>query len=378
MNKFLTIALSVVFAFSINVISVRAESSGEGFHDEIDFAEAVYDENGKLILDASELIPDEALLSQPRDVEMPLSRSNWNMVTKNLSNRTLSFFYFDESTMTSTPTRSLGAQSNVKTYTDEFGNVSLYTEPYIPADSSTGIAPRGIIGEDDRVKVDNPAQWPYRATGYIRITYKNVLNTVTGTYDTLNYRGTAFLEGPNLMVSAGHCMYGDVTNRDEYQDNLFNPRFPDEITYYPAKNGSQNPYGSIAVTEIHLEKSYYTDCEKDWGCCTLATNIGNSTGWYGKISNYYSYGKQVNTWGYPGTKNYEMWKASGTLIAFESNGIYYRYNMDTEGGQSGSPVSVDLDRGSYICGIHTYSTGSYNGGPRIDGFMFAYLNSFVV
>lgn len=378
MKKLLMVMLSFVFTMSLNVVPAHADSINDELGGEIDFAEAIYDENGGRILDASELIPDEELLSQPHDVDLPLARADWNMVTKNLSTGTLSFFYFDQSTMTSTSTRASSAQSNVKTYVDEFGNISLYTEPYIPADASVSAGARGIIGEDERTKVDDPTQWPYRATGYLRMTYRNVLNTVTGNYVTRTYRGTAFLEGPNLMVSAGHCLYGDVTNDGDYQDNLFNPRFPDEITYYPARNGNQTPYGSVAVTEIHLEKSYYTNCEKDWGCCTLATNIGNSTGWYGKISNYYVSGKEVNTWGYPGTKGYEMWKATGTLTAFESNGIYYRYNMDTEGGQSGSPVRVDLDTGSYVCGIHTYSTGSYNGGPRIDSFMFAYLNSFVV
>ena len=115
MKKLLMVMLSFVFTMSLNVVPVHADSINDELGGEIDFAEAIYDENGGRILDASELIPDEELLSQPHDVDLPLARADWNMVTKNLSTGTLSFFYFDQSTMTSTSTRASSSQSNVKT-----------------------------------------------------------------------------------------------------------------------------------------------------------------------------------------------------------------------------------------------------------------------
>ncbi len=371
MKKLLIVMVGLVFAFSSNIIPTQAISIDNHLEPETDITEIIYNEN--ILLDASTLIPDENLLSQPREIELPTARAEWNMVKKNLNTGTLNFFYFDE-TSTSSNTRTTSSNSYVKTYADSFGNVSLYTDPYIPSSVQNNPTTRTIIGTDERTKVENPSQWPYSATGYILTTFNNVLNASTGNYVTLNYIGSAFLEGPNLMVTAGHCLFGDVTNDGDFQDNLFNPRFPDRIRFYPAKNGSSTPFGYVEVTEIHLEKSYYTNSENDWGCCLLASNIGNSTGWYGKISNYYVYGKQVSTWGYPGDKNGEMWKATGTLIGYESNTNNYRYNMDTVSGQSGSPVYVSLDTGDYVCGIHTYSNTSYNGGARIDSFMFAYLN----
>ena len=66
--------------------------------------------------------------------------------------------------------------------------------------------------------------------------------------------GTGFLEGPDLLVTAGHCLYGDVTNSGDYEDHINNPRFADEIYYYPARNGNVDPYGGVKIRTLHILK----------------------------------------------------------------------------------------------------------------------------
>lgn len=368
--------------------------------------------NGKEALDSSVLTPTSKNLSNPKVLLAEPKSSNWNMMSKSLSDGTIDFFYFDENNYSyrqfayDDSSSALSESASIKqkqvanndklveclkpeTIQNNDGSISLYTPGFVPDSSNFDLSNDtaelttfSVIGTDDRLKISNTNVHPYRTTGQIVMTYENVLNNKTGQYETLSYIGTGFLEGPDLLVTAGHCLYSDVTvtsnGDDSREDYLNNPRFPDSIYYYPAKNGSVNPYGGIKVNRIYLEDNYYLNTEKDWGCCKLSEPIGNKTGWLGKISNFYEQNYPLISFGYPGSKNGYMYQSSGIMTQFEDNGWYYRTTLDTEGGQSGSPYRVNVNNGDYVCGIHTYSVGnSYTGGIRIDGFMFAFMNSFV-
>ena len=91
--------------------------------------------------------------------------------------------------------------------------------------------------------------------------YDNVYNNATKTYRTLTYIGTGFMEGPDLLVTAGHCVYGYVTNEGDYQDNVNNPRFPNRIRVYAAANGYSDINSAYvyfaSVDEINIQKQYY-------------------------------------------------------------------------------------------------------------------------
>ena len=400
MRKLIAFLLSIICIASFNVVTVKADSF---VVDANNFVTLNTQDNDKRIeeVDVSKLIPSESILSQPHDILIPGTKTEWNMVTKFLSSENLRFFNFDEETMISTTVSTMtkngqtlvlndtfqsatlnsvgGSLDDVKTYVNRDGNISLYTESYLPNDE---IPSKSVVGGyDGRQEISNPNQHPYRMTGYLSIKYNNV-PTQSGATKNRSFRGTAFLEGPNLIVTAGHCLYADVTNEDEYQDNKFNPTFPDEVIFYPAKNGVTNPYGGISITEIHIDESYYTNCNtsNDWGACTLESNIGNTVGWNGKISCYYEQNHDATIWGYPlevnGQTQYSMWQDTDKLTALEDGEL--NYLIDASGGQSGAPIVVNLDSGSYVCGIHTYGSGtSYNIGTQINNFMFSFLQSFV-
>lgn len=321
-----------------------------------------------------------------QEVSQSSSYSTANMVNYDVETGTTSFVYFNQNSYpmrTSSNVQSLNYSVEPTNLLDDSDETILTSEGYIPDDASYSISTNSILGTDDRVQVTNPSAWPYRGTCRLYMEYDNVYNTITKKYVKLAYIGTGFMEGPNLLVTAGHCAYSDVTSDGEYQDNIDNPRFPNRIEVYAGANGyadtnsSSYPYFAT-VTKINIQKEYYENptFDYDWAACELNWNLGNATGFYWKISNWYVDGSDIYSYGYPGDKPATMWETHGQMV--NQSNLRYEYNFDTTGGQSGSPVFMTTDDGAtYVCGIHTSGGSVTNGGTKINSFIFHYLNSFV-
>jgi V8-like Glu-specific endopeptidase len=287
---------------------------------------------------------------------------NVNMVNYEISSKTISYEAFDENNYQCRSKEQI-SESSIDNFNIE----------------------RKVHGSDGRTIVENPKEHPYLPCAKIRIFYDGIYDPTTKTNITLVFGGTAFLEGPNLAVSAGHCVYQDVTT-DEYDDKKDNPRFPDRIEFYfgcesvsDIQKGSNYEYYAEAKT-VNIEYEYYSNREKsvhDWTAISLDRDIGNATGWYGKISNFTTNSYSIYTWGYPGDKKYgTLWESQGTITG--NTKYEYHHNMDTYSGQSGSPIFMDTSEGyTYVCGIHTSGESSYNSGTIINSLIFSYLNSFV-
>lgn len=415
-----TLLLISFFSFSSGISTISSFRTTSEMPEE----RSIKKVNQNCIIDGVEVLDSASLIHEKQNLDIEFAQvptssdTNWNMVSKNLLTGTLDFFFFDEnhysirqfaydSSATSSaslisPESKTSIDTSAKSEIDyekvnktDKSIVDLkMAEGFSPSMSggnlssnkNLSIMPAGIIGEDNRTAVDDTTISPYCKTGLLISKY-NVLNVQTGAIDTLYYRATGFLEGPDLLVTAGHSVYGDVTSGNvKYEDNIFNPRFPDEVLFYPARNGNEKPYGGIKIERVYLEKNYYQKTEKDWACCKLSTKIGNQIGWNGKISNFYVENYSFKTMGYPNIDNYKMYESTAKMTYFESNenGYYYRTDLDADHGQSGSPYIINRNGHQYVCGIHTYSAiypdsgkTAYTGGIRIDGFMFAFMNSFV-
>lgn len=319
-----------------------------------------------------------------------VSYSNANMVNYNLNSGVTTFENFDPDSY-SMKGQSETISLTTETETTKISNLNisecdsiLTSEAYVPDDAEVdySISPNTIIGTDDRVQVTNPENWPYRATCKLYMEFDNVYNYATKNYDTITTVGTGFLEGPNLLVTAGHCTYGDITNDGVYQDNITNPRFPNRIRVYAGANGDSDIDESYVyyatVSTINIQKEYYENptFDYDWAACQLNWNLGNITGYYGKIGNWYVQDADVYSYGYPGDKGNTMWEEHGKTVS--QTELRFDYDFDAVGGQSGSPVFMTADDGStYVCNILTASGANSNGGTKINSFIFHYLNSFV-
>ncbi len=317
-----------------------------------------------------------------------------NMVNRNLITGTTGFESFNiysynkrsPISATSDNLASLGNNlpNNSEQAIKEEENVQ-YTEGYTPKIDSARmdflqneyghVSPESIIEIDERTQVTTPKSFPYRATALIEMIYKNVLKN-DGKYHTLIYGGTAFMAASNLAITAGHCVYDDVTD-----DGIDNPRFVDEIVFYFGINGKSeknNNYIFYAFgVAANIEYSYYVsrDSNHDWAAVELNQSIGNLIGWYGFIRMSSLEGAEIKSHGYPLDKpDATMWETTGTIF-LESDYTCFN-NLDTASGQSGSAYLMSRDDDEYVCAIHTTGSSYFNCGIKISDLILNYIGSF--
>jgi glutamyl endopeptidase len=216
-----------------------------------------------------------------------------------------------------------------------------------------------IIGTDDRVRVSNASEYPWRCICSLLITAS------TGA----QYLGTAWLVGPRLLLTAGHCVYMS----DE-------GGWVREIEVIPGRDADQRPFGSAMARDFRSVTGWTQDGDSnyDYGAILLPedSKYGEQLGWFGYASRGDDYlrGITVNLSGYPGDGgpahvDGTQWFDTRTIEEVQERQI--TYVADTYGGQSGAPVWETTSDGSrYGVAVHTFGTAVHNGGTRITGDVF--------
>lgn len=230
------------------------------------------------------------------------------------------------------------------------------------------ISPYSIIGEDDRIIVENTKKYPYRCIGKLEIRYPN-----SSTYTV----GTGFLVGDSIVLTAAHCVYS--TKEIE------------SITFIPAKNGSTNPYGKFKATKKHVFTKYKdavasgdiaTQMKYDFALIELNSPIGSSIGYmnlggYGTPYNAnWLNGRNVIIAGYPGNKGSKLYRDKAPILSFSDDKYRMYYAIDTEGGQSGSPIIKYVDGAYYAVGIHTNGGSTQNSGRYVSKGIYNLVNKY--
>lgn len=219
-----------------------------------------------------------------------------------------------------------------------------------------------IIGADNRIRVSSPSSsFPERAICRI-VTYWDRNND--GVIDNTVGIATGFLEGPSAVVSNGHVVYDhDLGKWCEYA----------EVTF--AQNGANSaPYGTQTSTTIHTSVAWIEngDLGQDWSIIEVDDDIGNRTGWFGKMwTSGTLNGTSVKLTGYPGDKPQTMWTSSGKINTTYNDRV--QYDCDMVGGQSGSPV---YNSDAQVLAINSVETSSYNQGVRITEWLYNFLEEF--
>lgn len=237
--------------------------------------------------------------------------------------------------------------------------------PIVSADYAIGgLDPDSIIPPDDsRVKV-NPNNYPYSAVLMLR------LGRDTDGDGSINVwsRGTGFLEGNDVMVTAGHCFWSTTdgwVDECRIYSKQNNPT-PNTTYYYP---------GSWLCSTAYAN-STSSDSNYDWCVVTLQNNLGGTNGWFGRKigEDNPTYGVTISGYPYSEGKAGYQYKADGLISS--STTYKYSYTIDTEGGQSGSPI---YDSSNDVIGVHTSTTtGTMNHGVRItSGLYDIILNKYL-
>ncbi|MER9067726.1 serine protease [Mesorhizobium sp. M0902] len=213
-----------------------------------------------------------------------------------------------------------------------------------------------ILGSDDRVRVTNNQLYPWRCICSLLITAN------TGA----QYVGTGWLVGPRLLLTAGHCVYMS----DE-------GGWVSQIEVAPGRDADNRPFGTVVATDMRSVTGWTRDgnSDFDYGAIILPADkrLGDQLGWFGYANRPDDYLRNVtlNLSGYPGDGgpahvDGTQWFHSRTVKdVFEKQ---LTYEIDTYGGQSGSPVWEMTSEGyRYGVAIHTFGTSVNNGGTRITG-----------
>lgn len=223
-----------------------------------------------------------------------------------------------------------------------------------------------ILGRDDRVRVTNTQDYPYRCICSLLITAQN------GSM----YVGTGWLVGPRLVLTAGHCVY----MADE-------GGWASQIEVIPGRDGTERPFGSVVATDLRSVTGWTVDGNRDfdYGAILLpeGRRYGDELGWFGyavRMDDYFQ-GIDLNLAGYPGdggptANDGTMWQDHRRVK--EVNERQITYEIDTYGGQSGSPVWEMIANGDRMgLAIHTWGTSTSNGATRITSDVFDNIVTWV-
>lgn len=219
-----------------------------------------------------------------------------------------------------------------------------------------GPSPLSIIGPDDRQRIqDTTASVMGRST--VMLTYVNSSGQP-------RHYCSGFMYGPDLVVTAGHCVYDQ--DRDLWYNTAWN------VVVWPGRNGSEKPYGSCRAQKGYVADNWMSGREDyDFGAFRIDCNVGNQTGWMGL---YAASAAELNDQpltirGYPHDKAYgTQWWDTDYIGNVNPRRVFY--NVDTYGGQSGSPAyNQNIGNCNSVCvlAIHAYGQGPdfYNSGTRI-------------
>lgn len=215
-----------------------------------------------------------------------------------------------------------------------------------------------VLGEDDRTRILETEADPWRMICALRI------RTQFGMFI-----GSGWFVGPKTIITAGHCVH------DSSQMGGWAAR----VDVSPGRDDAEFPFGTVSSARFSTLDRWIESRDPDFdiGCIHLDEPLGDTVGWFSvaTIPAEELSGFQVNISGYPGDRGggREQWFHSNRVLRVTARRIFY--DVDTFGGQSGSPVWIYQESGGgpVVIGIHAYGVGgtpsdfgiTANSSPRI-------------
>jgi glutamyl endopeptidase len=183
------------------------------------------------------------------------------------------------------------------------------------------------------------------------------------------YVGTGWFAGPRTLITAGHCVFDPVELGG----------WAKEIAVIPGRNGNVEPFGSVKSKRFSTTDRWQAaqDPDFDYAAIHLDQDLGTTVGHFGiaVLPDAELQDRLLNISGYP------VSPGNGESQYFHANRVKavtprrVFYDIDTMGGQSGSPVWAYLDSSTdpVVVAIHAYGVGGVptnlhvtaNSGPRI-------------
>jgi glutamyl endopeptidase len=221
-----------------------------------------------------------------------------------------------------------------------------------------------VIGNDDRVKVDNALMSanPWRQICALRI------RSQSGRI----YVGTGWFIGPKALATAGHCVF--------LQDD---GGWATSIEVIPARFGSTNPFGALRSTRFSAVDGWTMQKLRDfdYGVIHLDSDeVGLQLGNFEVASFPDAILNAINAKisGYPADRDQAQFQYFHERPIQSVTPTRLAYDIDTFGGQSGSPIWQDTEENGLVAiGIHTVGAISGNSGTRISDDVLGNLISWL-
>jgi glutamyl endopeptidase len=220
-----------------------------------------------------------------------------------------------------------------------------------------------VIGTDERVKISDTKQYPWRLNSSLLITAA----------DNSQWIGTGWFISPRTLVTAGHCVFikhSGVPGRDGWVK---------KIQVMPGRNGTEVPFGGISSTEFWSVKGWgESGLENyDYGAIILPSPFPQDLGHYafGVFEDVKLLASTANIAGYPGDKpTGTLWYDNRKVGSVNPDKVFYA--ADTAGGQSGAAVYIFHQGQRTGIAIHTYGGNTANSGTRISSQVFSNLEAW--
>ena len=250
-------------------------------------------------------------------------------------------------------------------YSDHGNKNIFYSNTEIHPSDETGrhlvLQQEGM--EDHRSPVDHKyaLTFPYNNIGFLNVDFP-----------TRFMRSTAFLVGPNLVLTNAHNIYSPEMGG-------WYERIDFSLAQYE-KEGLQTikPYSTRSPVHVETNDKFYQyenegdrdmAVQYDYAALFFEEPYNEITTFMPLEFNYIP--EQVTVIGYPGyvrdIKTNGLWKSEGNLIDYNQYCLYY--DAFTSGGNSGSPVVVYREQADTyrVVAIHAFaSPGYFSGGPHFN------------
>jgi glutamyl endopeptidase len=208
-----------------------------------------------------------------------------------------------------------------------------------------------VIGNDDRVKVtdDRMHANPWRQICALRIHSK------TGRL----FVGTGWFIAPRVLATVGHCVF--LQNEGCW---------PSSIDVFPAKAGASQPFQATSKNFKAVD-GWVKDQSRDFDYgvillddATLGRRLGNFA--VRAVGDAGLRGVDAKISGYPADRDRAEFQYFHERPLLSTSATRLNYEIDTFGGQSGSPIWIDMDQDRVVAvGVHTTGGVSINSGTGI-------------
>ncbi len=218
-----------------------------------------------------------------------------------------------------------------------------------------------VIGTDERIRISDTDKQPWRMIAALRL--------LPAPPFTSTYIGTGWFIGPKTLLTAGHCVFSNSDFGGWIR----------AIEVSPGRNGTKFPYDTVTATRFSSLDVWRdtSDPDFDIGCIHVDQPLGDKVGYFkvASLSDEQLKDALLNISGYPADRGNgeQQYFHANRVLRSSARRVYY--DVDTYGGQSGSPVWHQAAPGDepLAVAVHAYGVGGTasnlgivaNSGPRL-------------